>query len=193
MTRAECSKSGSIRTSPSAPFSTCPTRSVSRISLPMSWATVCTVPSSAVTVIPSHSRLVSTTTSVKKFWDRRARPSSLPRTKSNAPAVRRLDPSSRKALLVMVRGLVEAVLLDLVQERLVADAQVPGGLLAIPAGLLQHLENQLALDHAGGGAGDVLERAGRGLARFHGGDRTASGGCGPTRSMRRQGDEVGEV
>src|SRR5436190_14294860 len=57
-----------------------------------------------------------------------------------------------------LRSLVEAVFFDLVEEGLVADAQDLCGLFAVPAGLLQHLENQLALRFARGRARDVLQR-----------------------------------
>ena len=94
MTRAEWSKSASSRTRLNVPLSVWPSRSVSRTSRPMSCATSCTVPLSTVTIMPSHSRLVSTVTSVRKFWDRTARLSSMSSTNSNASAVSSLEPSS---------------------------------------------------------------------------------------------------
>ena len=44
-----------------------------------------------------------------------------------------------------LRGLVQAVFLDLVEQRLVADAEDLRGFLPVPARPLQHLADQLAL------------------------------------------------
>src|SRR6266851_1406149 len=55
---------------------------------------------------------------------------------------------------------VELGLLDLIEQGPVADAQELGCLNPIPSGLLEGLENRLALRHLRGLPGDVLERNG---------------------------------
>src|SRR5262249_37740686 len=73
-----------------------------------------------------------------------------------------------------LRSLVQAVFLDLVEQGLVADAEDLGGLLPVPPGLGQHLQNQLALGFARGGPGDVLQRVVAGFGG-RGGDRGGAG------------------
>src|SRR3954471_11372057 len=53
--------------------------------------------------------------------------------------------------------LVETGVLDLVEERLVTDAEDLRGLFAVPARLLQHAEDEHFLGFARGDPGDVLE------------------------------------
>jgi len=65
-----------------------------RTSVPPSSSGGGSVPSSAVTIMPSHSLLASRTTRVRKFCDRTARFNSLSSTNSKALGVNSFEPSS---------------------------------------------------------------------------------------------------
>src|SRR5688572_20805102 len=166
MTRVELSRSASSSTSASEPVVVRPRTSVSRTSRLTTCATSSTVPSSADTSSPSHSRWVSRTTSVRKFCERTARFSSPSRTNSKALGVSSREPASKNESVAMCGGqlrrssrrLVEPVFLNLVKESLVADAQDLGGFFAVPPRPGEHAEDQLALGLASSGARDVLER-----------------------------------
>src|SRR5687767_11225853 len=93
--------------------------------------------------MPSHSRRVSSVTSVRKFWDLTARFNSPSSTNSNAFGARRRESSSKNESRGIGSGdLVQAVLLDLVEKRLVADPQMLCGFLAIPPRPRQHPQDQ---------------------------------------------------
>ena len=63
---------------------------------------------------------------------------------------RRSGLAVRRVTVVMTRSPDRC--LDLVEERLVADAEDRGRFLAVPMGLLQHFQDQLALGFACRGA-----------------------------------------
>ena len=100
----------------------------------------------------------SMSSSVRKFCERTARFSSLLSTKSNASGVSTRSPRRGRDRRPSRRS-VELRFLDLVEQRLVADAQDFRRFAAVPAGLLQRAVDQLALGFARGVAGDVLERS----------------------------------
>src|SRR5262249_51825293 len=52
----------------------------------------------------------------------------------------------------------DAALFDFVEQRLVADLQLAGGLALVPGGALEHRENRLPLRQHRGALSDVLER-----------------------------------
>src|SRR5690606_28406171 len=68
-------------------------------------------------------------------------------------------PSARSAGsdLAGESGIDDPALLDLVEQRLVADAQLVGRLALVPGGALEHGEHRVALGEHRGALADVLE------------------------------------
>ena len=169
-----------------------PIRSVSRTSWPTIWATSPTVPSSARDrhAVPLATRFEDDEREEVLGTDRRfSSPSS-----TNSKAFGRQQARALLEELVAhwdvhrLRGLVEAVLLDLVEQRLVADAENFRRFLPIPPRAGQHPQDQLTLGLARRRAGDVLERhvarsGGRRVMAGLGVDRAAA----PWERRRRDG------
>src|SRR5262245_4040318 len=99
--------------------------------------------------------------------------------RASAPSTPLRKTNSRSSELA---GLVEAVFLDLVEQRLVADAEDLGRRLAVPSRVLQHSRDERALGLAGGLARHVLQREVPGV-----------GGRGGDGRRRRRGRRRGAV